>query len=229
MIALLLAAILPLLDEPSLKTIYTGTSIYTMYNTNSVSRCTRTQDPLAAMIGLGEYYGRIPLGARKFGKAEPASTLKERAKVFNKFVRAAGFNDDTFDKFPKWKSRANAFLKFKDMNHDCVEVADAAALEKHIPAIKKSLEAKAPVLWVRESDLGYEGEIITDSTGKTVNGGKPFPLTLALIDGLDDDGKLHVVWPKGWDRRYKDVKSGYHAASELFREVTRTALLFWRP
>ena len=50
-----------------------------------------------------------------------------------------------------------------------------------------------------------------------------------LIDGMNDDGEFHVVWPRGHDRRYKEIKSGWHKPSDLFYDVNRSVLIYWRP
>lgn len=213
----------PFLDEATFKACYRDTSVYAIYNTHDEATYTKTQNPLAAVAGLCIYYGKMPAAATKdrHGKETDGKT---RFRLLNKLTREAGLRDENFGKLASWKSKFLRQFKLKDANKDFVEVKNEltfAAEEKHL---KAWLAEKQAVLWVRAS-TGDE----QDDDNKRINGGKPFPLTIALIDGWREGGEIHVVWPRGNDRRYKHIQNGWHKPEELFYDVKQSVLIYWRP
>ena len=225
---MVLAAILavlatPFLNEAALKEYYDATSIYAIYNTKNADKYTKTQNPLAAVMGICKHYGKLPQSVEKNAKTKPQSD-KDWIRELNKFVKAAGLRDNDFGNIGKWKSNLGKTFKFKDVRKDVVEVENELTFDKERSHLKEWLVAKMPVMWVREA-TGDE----QDDINKRINGGKPFPLTIALIDGMNDEGEFHVVWPRGNDRRYKHLKNGWYKVTELFYDVNRSVLIYWRP
>lgn len=222
-LAAVLALIAPFLNKAELKTYYDETSVYAIYNTKNADKYTKTQNPIAALMGLCKYYGKLPQQVAKNAKGK-LETDKDWIRELNKFAKAAGLRDDDFGKISKWKTNLTRTLKLKDVKKDLVEVENELVFKKEDKHLRESLEGKMPVLWVREATCMEQ-----DDPNKRINGGKPFPLTIALIDGIDDEGKIHVVWPRGNDRRYKEIKNGWYKPSELFYDVNRSVLIYWRP
>jgi len=214
---------MPFLDEAEFKRHYDETSVYAIYNTKSADRYTKTQNPLAAMMGLCKYYGKLPQSVQKDFKGR-LETDKDWVRALNKLAKSCGLRDENFGNMGKWRSNLVKTLKLKDARKDLVEVENELTFVKEKAHLKEWLGAKMPVMWVREA-TGEE----QDDANRRINGGKPFPLTIALIDGLDDGGKCHVVWPRGNDRRYKHLKNGWYEPSELFYDVNRSVLIYWRP
>lgn len=222
-LAAILAVAVPFLNEAELKGYYDSTSVYAIYNTKNADVYTKTQNPLAAMMGVCKHYGRLPYGVTKGAKGK-LETDKEWIRELNRFTKLAGLRDNDFGNIAKWKSNLGKTLKLKDSRKAVVEVESNLTFAGEERHLKEWLDGKMPVMWVREATRDEQ-----DDTNKRINGGKPFPLTIALIDGLNDDGELHVVWPRGHDRRYKDIKSGWHKPSDLFYDVNRSVLIYWRP
>lgn len=222
-LAVILATVLPFLNETEIKGYYDATSVYAIYNTKNADTYTKTQNPLAAMMGICKYYGKLPQSVTKNAKGKLEGD-KAWIRELNKLTKSAGLRDNDFGNIGKWKSNLGKTLKFKDVKRDIVEVEDDLTFVKEKSHLKEWLEAKMPVMWVREA-TGDE----QDDVNKRINGGKPFPLTVALIDGMNDDGEFHVVWPRGHDRRYKHIKNGWYKIPELFYDVNRSVLIYWRP
>ena len=223
LVAAILAATAPFLDEAELKRQYDATSVYAIYNTKSADEYTNTQNPLAAVMGVCKHYGKLPPAAAKMQKDKQGGD-KEWIRVLNKLVKSAGLRDANFGQLNKWKTNFSRHFKLKDAKKDLVEVENELTFRSEAKRIEAWLSEKSPVLWVREA-TGDE----QDDDNKRINGGKPFPLTIALIDGVDDEGRYHVVWPRGNDRRYKNVKNGWYKPQDLFYDVKRSILIYWRP
>jgi hypothetical protein len=223
MLAAIFAMVMPFLNEADLKEYYDATSVYAIYNTRSADKYTKTQNPLAAVMGICKHYGKLPQSVTKSSKGKLDSD-KEWIRELNKVTKLAGLRDNDFGNIGKWKSNLGKTLKFQDVRRDVVEVENNLTFVKEEKHLKEWLEKKMPVMWVREA-TGDE----QDDENRRINGGKPFPLTIALIDGVNDNGEYHVVWPRGNDRRYKHIKSGWHNVSNLFYDVNRSVLIYWRP
>lgn len=223
-LAAILLATVPFLDEAQLKSHYDASSVYAIYNTHSSEVYTETQNPIAAIMGVCKHYGRLPNGAEKLVRGKVESD-KDWIRALNKWTRLAGLRDDNFGKLPRWKTMLSRTMKVRDPKRDIVEVENQLTFRKEAAHLREWMDARQPVLWVREAIAGEE----QDDTNRRINGGKPFPLTIALIDGIDDEGRIHVVWPRGNDRRYKEIKSGWHLPEDLFYDVNRSILIYWRP
>ena len=221
--AILAIAAVPFLNEAALKDYYDATSVYAIYNTKNADKYTKTQNPLAAMMGICKHYGKLPSSVTKNAKGK-LETDKDWIRELNKLSKSAGLRDNDFGNIGKWKSNLGKTLKFGDVRRDIVEVESNLTFDKEKSHLKEWLGNKMPVMWVREA-TGDE----QDDVNKRINGGKPFPLTIALLDGMNDDGEFHVVWPRGNDRRYKHLKNGWYNVSELFYDVNRSVLIYWRP
>ena len=221
--AILAVAATPFLNEAALKNHYDATSVYAIYNTKNADKYTKTQNPLAAVMGVCKHYGKLPQGVTKGAKGK-LETDKEWIRELNKFTKLAGLRDDDFGNLGKWKSNLAKTLRLKDVRKDFVEVENELTFVKEAPHLKEWLSARMPVMWVREATCQEQ-----DDTNRRINGGKPFPLTIALIDGMNDHGEFHVVWPRGCDRRYKHIKNGWHKPADLFYDVNRSVLIYWRP
>ena len=217
---------MPLLNEQALKADYTASGAYAIYNTNSVERYTKTQNPLAAVWALSKYYHRLPKAALKEYRGKPVESEEDWKRPLNKFVRLAGLYQGEFGKLASWRSGFTRYFQLRDIRKDFVEVKVWQDLKKELPHLKAALDKKEPVMWIREGT----GEF-TDLQKKLTHGDKPFPLTIALIDGYNDEGKIHIVWPKGWDRRYKTIKSGWFPVDDdsAFYDVKNSFLVYWRP
>ena len=220
----IIAAVVPFLDEPQLKKYYSASSVYAIYNTKNEDVYTETQNPVAALMGVCRHYGKLPEAARKFNR-QKSDDDKAWFSALNKFAKLAGLRDDNFGQISKWKTMLSRTMKVKDARKDIVEVENELAFKKEELHLRSWLEARQPVLWVREAIAGEE----QDDDNRRINGGKPFPLTVVLIDGERDGGEYHFVWPRGNDRRYKDIKSGWHKPIDLFYDVNRSILIYWRP
>ena len=214
---------MPFLNEADLKAYYDATSVYAIYNTKNADVYTKTQNPLAVMMGVCKYYGKLPQSAAKSAKGK-LETDKDWIRELNKFTKLAGLRDDDFGNIAKWKSNLGKTLRFKDTRTDIVEVENDLTFATEASHIREWVENRQPVMWIREA-THYE----QDDTNKRINGGKPFPLTIALIDGINELGEIHVVWPRGNDRRYKHIKNGWHKVTDLFYDVNRSVLIYWRP
>lgn len=222
-LAAILAVAMPFLNEAELKGYYDSTSVYAIYNTKNADVYTKTQNPLAAMMGVCKHYGKLPHGVAKGAKGT-LETDKDWIRELNKFTKLAGLRDNDFGKIDKWKSNLAKTLKFKDVRKDVVEVENELTFEKEGHHLGEWLKGKMPVMWVREATHDEQDDI-----NRRINGGKPFPLTIALIDGMNDSGEFHFVWPRGHDRRYKHLKNGWYKPSDLFYDVNRSVLIYWRP
>lgn len=221
--AVILATVLPFLNEAELKGYYDATSVYAIYSTKSADTYTKSQNPLAAMMGVCKYYGKLPQSVTKNAKGK-VDDDKAWIRELNKLTKSAGLRDNDFGNIGKWKSNLGKTLKFKDVKKDIVEVENEQILNREKPHLKEWLSAKQPVMWVREATGDDQDDI-----NKRINGGKPFPLTIALIDGVNDNGEYHIVWPRGHDRRYKHIKNGWYKLPDLFYDVNRSVLVYWRP
>ena len=214
----------PFLDEAMFKACYRDTSVYAIYNTHDEGLYTKTQNPLAAVAGLCKHYDKMPAAAMKDFHGKEVDD-KTRFRLVNKITREAGLRDDNFGKLASWKSRFLRQFKLKDANKDFVEVKNDLTFKAEEKHLKAFLAEKQAVLWVREACAGEE----QDDDNRRINGGKSFPLTVALIDGWRESGEIHVVWPRGCDRRYKHIQNGWHQPGELFYDVKQSVLIYWRP
>lgn len=214
---------MPFLNEAEFKRYYDETSVYAIYNTKNADKYTKTQNPIAVMMGLCKYYSNLPTSVQKELKGKP-ETDKDWIRALNKLAKASGLRDDNFGNMGKWRSNFVKTLKLRDARKDLVEVENNLTFDKEKAHIEEWLGAKMPVMWVREA-TGDE----QDDDNRRINGGKAFPLTVALIDGVNESGEYHVIWPRGNDRRYKHLKNGWYKITDLFYDVNRSVLIYWRP
>lgn len=189
-----------------------------------------TANPILTLMSLAAYYHSVPADrsrGRKLNPARihtfpsesrPASRMVEVEALHQQMAKlssAAGLRQKEFGNEKKWVRQCAQALNIKDPKN-CFFFVDSTSIKQYEAKIKDWLISSQPVLLVRENKLiAEETEVY-------------YPLDIAIIDGLSEEGAYHVVFPCGEDRGM-ERPTGYYTLNSLFDWVEKSCLLFYRP
>ena len=136
------------------------------------------------------------------------SSVSECKKMANAAgMRANAFSKD-FDKdFMKYfRMRASRTAKIQP-----IEKLDRTNISVLTPHIIDSLVNSRPVV------VGQKSLLLSP---------RPFGLSWVIIDGVNEGGKFHLVYPRKHDRDFKKRKSGWYSLDVLLESVENARIIF---